>query len=132
MIGMRITPLLMFQGDAEAAMGFYVSLFPGAAIVAVSRYGPGEAGAEGAVKQARFRLAGQMLCCIDSAVQHDFSFTPAFSLFVECDSAAEFERISHALAEAGKILMPAADYGFSRSFAWITDRFGVSWQVNLP
>ena len=69
--------------------------------------------------------------CTDSFVKHDFTFTPAFSFFVNCDSDAEIERLCSALSEDGKVFMPLNDYGFSRKFAWVGDRFGVSWQLYL-
>lgn len=68
---------------------------------------------------------------IDSAEEHAFGFTPAISLWVECDSEAEIERLWVVLAEDGEELMPLGGYGFSRHFGWLNDRFGVSWQLNL-
>lgn len=68
----------------------------------------------------------------DSPIKHAFGFTPAFSFFVDCSSEDELQRLSGALASGGAVLMPPADYGFSRLFTWINDRFGVSWQLNLP
>lgn len=129
----KITTFLMFQeGNAEEAMRFYTSLFSGAEVLAVSRYGPGEQGAEGTVRRATFSLAGQPFMCIDSAVEHGFGFTPAISLFVECDSEDELDRLYGQLAEQGQELMPLGSYGFSAKFGWVNDRFGVSWQLNLP
>jgi predicted 3-demethylubiquinone-9 3-methyltransferase (glyoxalase superfamily) len=127
-----IRPMLMFQGAAEAAMRFYVSLFPDGEIVALDHYGPGEAGTEGSVKTARFVIGGQALLCIDSAVRHDFTFTPSISLFVDCAGEAEIDRLFATLSEHGKVFMPLGQYGFSRRFGWVEDRFGVAWQVNLP
>jgi len=127
-----IRPFLMFEGKAEEAMQFYVSLFPDARIINITRYGPGQAGAEGSVMVASFSVAGQTVMCIDSPVKHAFSFTPAFSLFVQCDSAEEVDRLCAALLVGGAALMPVGNYGFSRRFAWVNDRFGVSWQLNLP
>lgn len=130
---MRATPFLMFQGEkAEAAMDLYVSLFPGAAIEDIERYGPEGPGAEGSVKVARCRIAGQQVMCIDSPVPHAFDFTPSFSFFIDCESEEEIDRLAAALGEGGEVLMPLDDYGFSRKFTWLNDRFGVSWQVNLP
>src|SRR3546814_3379380 len=60
------TPFLMFEGKAEEAMGVYASLFEGAAITAIDRYGPDEAGTEGSVRRATLRLSSQELICIDS------------------------------------------------------------------
>jgi predicted 3-demethylubiquinone-9 3-methyltransferase (glyoxalase superfamily) len=64
-------------------------------------------------------------------VKHSFTFTPAVSLFVRCDSEEEVSRLCSALAEGGNVLMPVGNYGFSRRFAWVNDRFGVSWQLNF-
>jgi len=127
-----IRPFLMFQGDAEAAMRFYLSLFPEAAILDISRYGPGEAGPEGSVMKATFSIAGQTVMCIDSPAKHDFGFTPAFSFFVDCSSEEELRRLAEALSEGGEVYMPLGCYGFSRLFTWVSDRYGVSWQLNLP
>ncbi len=130
-MSIKVRPFLMFQGKAEEAMKFYVSLFPDGEIIDIVRYGPGEAGAEGSVMKASFSIGGQTVICIDSPVKHDFTFTPAFSLFVDCESEEEIRRLSAALAEGGATLMPLGEYGFSRKFAWINDRYGVSWQLNL-
>jgi predicted 3-demethylubiquinone-9 3-methyltransferase (glyoxalase superfamily) len=121
----------MFDGKAEEAMNFYVSLFPRSEIIDIVRYGPGEAGPEGSVMKATFSVAGQQVMCIDSITKHEFTFTPAFSLFVECESEAEIRRLSTALSEGGLELMPLGAYGFSRQFAWVNDRYGVSWQLYL-
>jgi predicted 3-demethylubiquinone-9 3-methyltransferase (glyoxalase superfamily) len=125
-------PFLMFQdNNAEEAMNFYVSLFADGKINEIARYGANQAGAEGSVMVANFTVAGQIVMCSDSPVRHQFGFTPAVSLFVDCDSEAEIERLNAALSENGKALMPIDNYGFSRRFAWLEDRFGVSWQINL-
>jgi predicted 3-demethylubiquinone-9 3-methyltransferase (glyoxalase superfamily) len=127
----KIKTHLMFDGVAGEAMDFYVSLFEGSAVHHVERYGPGEMGKEGTVKLASFRIADQEFLCIDSPVKHDFTFTPATSVFVECDSAAELDRVFARLADGGNVLMPVGDYGFSARFGWACDRFGLSWQLNL-
>ncbi len=127
----KVLTHLMFEGVAEKAMELYVSAIPGSAITHIERYGPGEPGAEGTVKLASFTLADREFLCIDSFVTHGFSFTPSMSIFVECESEAELERIFSRLSEGGNILMPPDNYGFSTRFAWFTDRFGVSWQINL-
>lgn len=128
-----IRPFLMFQKkDAEAAMRFYVSLFADGKVIALEHFGEDEAGAEGSVKTGVFSIAGQTIRVFDSPVKHAFTFTPANSLFVECESEAELGNLFAALAEGGKILMPLDNYGFSKQFAWVDDRYGVSWQLNLP
>src|SRR5262249_51235855 len=83
---------LMFEGNADAAMTLYVSLFKGSAVTRVERYGPGGPGAEGSVKRAEFTLAGHRMACIDSPIKHGFTFTPSASLFVDCEDEAEFDR----------------------------------------
>jgi predicted 3-demethylubiquinone-9 3-methyltransferase (glyoxalase superfamily) len=127
-----ITTFLMFDGKAEEAMTFYVSLFKNSHIVAIAHYGPNEAGVEGSVLHARFSLNGRELICIDSPVKHDFTFTPAMSLFVDCGTEQEVDTLFARLTEGGKIFMPLNRYPFSRKFGWVADRYGVSWQINLP
>ena len=126
-----ITPFLMFGGAAEQAMNLYISVFPNSKIESIERYGPEGPGAEGSVKIATLKLNGQRLNCIDSPVNHDFSFTPSVSLFVECEDESELDRAFNQLSADGKILMELGDYGFSTKFGWFNDRFGVSWQLNL-
>lgn len=126
-----VSTFLMFEGVAEEAMTFYVSLFAGSEVKAIERYGPGEPGAEGSVKRADFTLAGHELICSDSPIKHGFTFTPSVSLFVECESEAELDAAFDRLSTGGAVLMPLGDYGFSRKFGWVNDRFGVSWQLNL-
>jgi len=125
-----IATQLMFEGRAEEAMTLYVSLFKGA-VGRVEKYGPGGPGKEGSIRRAEFTLAGHRLACIDSPIAHGFTFTPSASLFVECQDAAEFDAAFEALAAGGAVMMPPGDYGFSTRFAWVGDRFGVSWQLNL-
>ena len=124
--------MLMFEGAAEEAMNLYVSLFKGPVVMRVERYGPGEQGAEGSVKRADFTLGGHRLACIDSPVKHGFTFTPSVSLLVDCEDEAEMDAAFAGLSEGGAVLMPPGSYGFSTKFAWVNDRFGVSWQLNLP
>lgn len=126
-----VAPFLMFEGKAEEAMNFYVSVIPDSRILDIQRYGVEGPGAEGSVMRASFSLAGLTVMCIDSPVSHGFTFTPASSLFVTCSSKAEIDRIAGALGEGGQALMPLDDYGFSRRFTWLNDRYGVSWQLNL-
>ncbi len=122
----------MFQdGNAQSALDLYFSAFPDSRMVQVERYAQGGSGAEGTIKVATFTLCGREFMCSDSPVKHVFSFTPASSTFVEFDSITELERVLSLLSDGGAVLMPLGNYGFSRMFAWINDRFGVSWQLNL-
>jgi len=127
---MKALPFLMFTGRAEEAMRFYVAQFADGVIEQAEHFAPGEQGAEGTVKRALFTVAGQKVMCFDSPPVHAFDFTPSFSFFVEVDSEDELDRLVAALGEGGSMLMEAGDYGFSRKFAWLNDRFGVSWQLN--
>ncbi|MDT3766113.1 VOC family protein [Priestia filamentosa] len=128
----KITPFLMFQGNAEEAMNYYTSLIEDSEITSISRYGANGPGAEGSVLQATFLLKGQEFICIDSNIKHEFTFTPSFSLFITCDSEEEINRIYENLTDGGGILMPLDNHGFGKKFGWIVDKFGVSWQLNLP
>jgi predicted 3-demethylubiquinone-9 3-methyltransferase (glyoxalase superfamily) len=127
----KITPFLMFSGKAEEAMNFYVSLFDQSEVLSVQRYGPNEAGAEGSVMHATFSLNDQQFMCIDSNVKHDFTFTPAVSFYLRCTSVEEIDRLFARLSEGGAVFMPLDAYPFSERFAWVGDRFGVSWQLTL-
>lgn len=121
----------MFEGRAEEALNFYVELFPGSVITNIVRYGPQGPGADGSVMRADFSLGSQSVVVIDSPVKHAFTFTPAFSFLVDCETDEEISRLFAALADGGSELMPLSNYGFSRKFGWLNDRFGVSWQINL-
>ncbi len=128
----RITTFLMFQGEAEEAINFYTSLFDDGEILELNRFAPDDPGTEGSTMLARFSIGGQTFMALDSDPVHDFTFTPSMSLFVTCQSEPELDRLAAALADGGQELMPLGSYGFSTKFAWVNDRFGVSWQLNLP
>ena len=126
-----IAPFLMFEGTAEAAMDFYVSLFPGSSVQSIARYGDEGPGKPGSVILAAFVIKGQTIMCIDSPAKHDFGFTPSVSLFVECADVEEIDRLFAALSDGGQVLMPLDAYPFASRFGWTNDRFGVSWQLRL-
>ncbi len=128
----RVTPFLMYTGDAERAIELYTSLFDDAQLLTLTRFGPDGTGVAGTVEQATFSIAGQVFRCFDSPPVHAFTFTPSFSIFVDVASAEELDRLFAGLSDGGGVLMPLGDYGFSRRFGWVNDRFGVSWQLNLP
>ncbi|WP_025850417.1 VOC family protein [Paenibacillus ehimensis] len=127
----KITTFFMFEGKAEEAMNFYITLFDQSKIISMQHYGPNESGAEGTVVQALFSLNGQVFMCIDSSVKHDFTFTPSMSLYVTCDTEAEIDRVFGKLSDGGFVMMPLGAYPFSEKFGWVQDKFGVSWQLTL-
>ncbi|WP_249158212.1 VOC family protein [Bradyrhizobium jicamae] len=98
----KIKTFLMFEGNCEQAMNFYVSLFPDGAITGITRYGSEGPGKEGTVKQATFALAGQTFMGIDSPARHGFTFTPSMSLFVDCADEAEIDALFASSAMAGR------------------------------
>ena len=106
----KITPFLMFQGQAEEAINFYMSIFNDSEIIRLARYEAGEPGKEGEVSQAVFSINGQEFICTDTFVQHAFTFTPSISLFVECDSEEEINDAYTKLADGGELLMPIDSY----------------------
>lgn len=133
-IATRVTPCLMFQdGRAEEAIRRYVDVFRDGRVVLIERFGPNPVGAPvDSIKMAFFEIYGQRIMVTESPIRHPFDFTPAISLFVDFESQAELERVFASLSEDGFVMMPLDDYGFSRRFAFILDRYGVSWQLNLP
>jgi predicted 3-demethylubiquinone-9 3-methyltransferase (glyoxalase superfamily) len=96
----KIIPYLMFVGEqhgkAEEAINLYTSLFDNSSIQTIDRYGPDEGEIEGSVKHARFTLNGQQFMALESAAEHNFTFTEAISLFVNCENRKKW-------IECGKI-----------------------------
>lgn len=140
--GPKFTTFLAFEKDAEEALDLYASLFEDVQVHRVIRARADEPGwAEGTLQHAVFTLAGQAFMCInvprdgargeDHAAWDTFRFSPATAIYVQCASEEEFDRVYAGLAEKGEVLMPIGSYGFSRRFAWVNDRFGLSWRINL-
>lgn len=117
-------PFLMFQGACEAALTLYAQAIPGARIVSLDKK------PDGTVAMARLAIAGLEILANDSPPVHDFDFTPSTSTFLTVDTVEDVDALASALGEGGKTMMPPGDYGFSPRFAWVQDRFGVSWQIN--
>ncbi len=132
MTGIGVTPFLMFQGNGREALDFYAATFPGAQVEGLQLYGPGEPSPEGTIRSAVLIVGGQRLRLFDSPPVHAFTFTPAISFFLDCESEDQLRRLAAALEDGGSALMPLGNYGFSQLFGWVQDRFGVSWQLNLP
>ncbi|MEH6718795.1 MAG: VOC family protein [Aurantimonas endophytica] len=125
----RATPFLMFQGQCEEALRFYAATLPDTRIEQLTHHGADGPGLPGTVFLARLRLAGQSVMANDSPPVHDFGFTPSFSFWIDCDTLEEVDRLAAALGEGGAVMMPPGDYGFAKRFAFVADRFGVSFQL---
>lgn len=129
---MKVRTHLMFQGDAVAALALYRDVFPEFDVVESQIHGENDPGPAGTLRMARALFAGHELLIIDSPPIHDFDFTPSVSLFVDFESEAALDDAFARLSDGGTVMMPLGDHGFSRRFGWLADRFGVSWQLNLP
>jgi predicted 3-demethylubiquinone-9 3-methyltransferase (glyoxalase superfamily) len=132
----KATTFLMFVGDqcgkAEEAINFYVSLLDNSEIKNIEKYKWDEPGGKvGLVKFATFTLAGQEYLASENTMEHKFGFTPAMSIYVNCESEDEIDKLFATLSEGGQVMMPLGDYGFSKKFGWTADKYGVSWQLNL-
>lgn len=114
----RIVTFLWFDDQAEEAVQLYTSLFPGARILGVQRYGPDNMGTPGAVMTVNFELFGQEFIALNGGPM--FKFTEAVSLFVRCESQAEVDKYWGALT---------ADGGEESMCGWLKDKFGLSWQI---
>jgi len=123
---------MMFQGDGEKAVDLYASVFKDFQVGGVERYGEGEPVPAGTLKAAQVSFAGHELILFNSPPMHDFTFTPSISLYIDLETPEELEAAFAKLAAGGAVMMPLDDYGFSKRFGWLADRFGVSWQLNLP
>ncbi len=113
----RITPNLWFDGQAEEAAAFYVSVFPNSRIVGTTRYPEGGPGPAGTVMTVEFELDGQRVVGINGGPQ--FRFTEALSLEISCADQAEVDHYWERLSEGGE----------EGPCGWLKDRYGLSWQV---
>ena len=120
---------LMFQGAAHEAVELYVSVFDDFVVLKKELHDEGES--EGKLRLAHVKFAGHDLIVFDSPPMHDFTFTPAMSLFVEFNDPDQLKAAFESLADGGEVAMPLGDYGFSPLFGWLQDRYGVSWQLSL-
>src|SRR5216683_154853 len=113
----KITPFLWFDNQAEEAMNFYVSIFKNSKVVKVTRYGEAGPGPKGAVMSATFQLEGQTFYALNGGPL--FSFTPAISLFVNCETQQEVDELWEKLSAGGK----------KERCGWLKDKYGLSWQI---
>jgi predicted 3-demethylubiquinone-9 3-methyltransferase (glyoxalase superfamily) len=112
-----ITPFLWFNDQAEEAMNFYCSIFKDSRVGSVSRYGEAGPGPEGSVMSATFQLNGQEFMALNGGPV--FSFTPAISFFVSCETQAEVDELWEKLSAGGE----------EGQCGWLKDKFGLSWQI---
>jgi predicted 3-demethylubiquinone-9 3-methyltransferase (glyoxalase superfamily) len=117
----KISPCLWFDDQAEEAVDFYAFVFANSKIISVSRYGKESAQVagkpEGSVMVMEFELEGQRFMALNGGPQ--FTFTPAISLMVNCETQAEVDELWDRLSEGGS----------EQQCGWLTDRYGVSWQI---
>ena len=113
----KIVTFLWFDNNAEEAVNFYVSLFKNSRIVNLSRYGDAGPGPKGSVMSATFELEGQQFIALNGGPH--FKFTPAISLFVNCETQQEVDELWEKLSSGGR----------KDRCGWLTDKFGLSWQI---
>jgi predicted 3-demethylubiquinone-9 3-methyltransferase (glyoxalase superfamily) len=113
----KITPFLWFDNDAEEAMAFYTSIFKNSKILEVSRYGEQGPGPAGTVMTGSFQLNGQEFMALNGGPV--FSFSPAISFFVNCETQDEVDELWEKLSAGGE----------KQQCGWVKDKFGVSWQI---
>jgi len=113
----KISTCLWFNGQAEAAMDFYVSIFKNAKKTDVLRWGDVGPGPKGSVLTCSFELDGREFVALNGGPE--FKFTPAISLVVNCETQAEVDHYWDKLLDGGKPM----------ECGWLTDKFGISWQV---
>ena len=113
----KITPFLWFDGKAEEAANFYVSIFKNSKIDHVSRYGDAGPGPKGSVMIVSFQVEGQSFTALNGGPQ--YKFTPAISLFVNCQDQAEVDHLWEKLSTGGA----------TQQCGWLTDKYGVTWQI---
>lgn len=122
-VGQTVAPSLLFVGPqagrAEEAIAHYTSIFPDSRIQGILRHDGAGPETAGTVMHAQLHLGGETFMAMDSALAHDFGFTPANSQLVMCDSQEEIDHYWTALSA-----VPEAE-----QCGWLQDRFGVSWQV---
>jgi predicted 3-demethylubiquinone-9 3-methyltransferase (glyoxalase superfamily) len=114
----KVSPFLWFDGQAEEAANFYISLFENSRITHVSRYGEGGPAPKGTAMSVTFELDGREYMALNGGPH--FKFTPAISLFVKCESQEEVDSYWDKLI---------ADGGQAERCGWLKDRFGLSWQI---
>ncbi len=113
----KITPFLWFDGNADEAIDFYMSVFKNSRLISVSRHGDAGPGTKGKVMTATFELEGQRFMALSGGPM--YKFTEAISLFVNCETQQEVDELWEKLSEGGE----------QGRCGWLKDRFGLSWQI---
>ena len=113
----KITTFLTYDDRAEEAVDFYTSIFDDSRIVSATRYGAAGPGPEGSLMTATFELAGQEFMALNGGPS--FGFAQGISLFVDCETQEEVDELWEKLSDGGE----------KGPCGWLTDRFGVSWQI---
>ena len=113
----KIIPFLWFDNKAEEAVNFYTSLFKNSSIDSVSYYGEGTPMPKGTVMSVQFKLEGQNFIALNGGPF--FTFTPAISLFVNCETQQEVDLLWDSLSKGGE----------QKQCAWLTDKYGITWQI---
>ena len=113
----KINPFLWFDGKAEEAMNFYVSIFKNSKVLRVTRYGEAGPGPKGTVMSATFQLDGQEFFALNGGPL--FTFSPAISFFVNCETQQEVDELWEKLSEGGE----------KQRCGWLKDKYGLSWQI---
>ncbi len=127
----KISYCLWMNNEASEAVDFYQSVFPGLHITNIVRNPVNTpSGEEGSVLTISFNLEGQSFMLLNGG--SEFSVNPSISFFFHCDTAAEVEELYSKLSHEGKTMMPLDKYPFSDKYAWVEDKYGVSWQLMLP
>src|ERR1700744_78961 len=119
---------LWFDGQAAGAARFYTGLFDHSATGRQAEYTEGSPGETGTVMTVPFSLEG--LECLGLNGGPMFHFNPAGSLMVTCETEAEVDAL-YARLNIGKVLLPLQRYPFSEKYAWIEDKYGLSWQIYM-
>lgn len=125
----KITPFLWFNKNVDEATSFYVSIFQNAKVDSMTRYGDQEAGTPGTVIETTFSIAGEKFYALSGGLL--FSFSPAISFYVSCDTDEELTELWTKLCIQGEVMMELGKYPFGEKYGWVQDKFGVSWQLNL-
>jgi predicted 3-demethylubiquinone-9 3-methyltransferase (glyoxalase superfamily) len=121
-------PFITVEKQAQEALDFYSSVFPSFSLISLNHHAEPH---HELVMSAIFSIKGQEIMISDSFVSHEWGISPGISFFLDLDDKDELDTLLKSLEEQGKIHMPSNDYGFSERFAWVEDKFGVNWQLNV-